>query len=172
MIRRPPRSTLFPYTTLFRSERDPRGWTLSLPHALALPHSALAGAGGELVALDRSGALADRRTVLFDHAGIIEAAARTIRERYERRPEPDRLMTELFTLSQLRATHESVLGEPLLRDTFSRRMTPHLEAVKDERGPSLLTGGGRPAQLYVRRARFDLSGSDRRRMLLPRAAHR
>src|SRR3712207_8651213 len=24
MIRRPPRSTLFPYTTLFRSERDPR----------------------------------------------------------------------------------------------------------------------------------------------------
>src|SRR5436189_4441827 len=25
MIRRPPRSTLFPYTTLFRSLRDPRG---------------------------------------------------------------------------------------------------------------------------------------------------
>src|SRR2546427_10386539 len=25
MIRRPPRSTLFPYTTLFRSERAPRG---------------------------------------------------------------------------------------------------------------------------------------------------
>src|SRR3712207_8185253 len=24
MIRRPPRSTLFPYTTLFRSDRDPR----------------------------------------------------------------------------------------------------------------------------------------------------
>src|SRR2546430_10719839 len=25
MIRRPPRSTLFPYTTLFRSSREPRG---------------------------------------------------------------------------------------------------------------------------------------------------
>src|SRR2546422_8044451 len=25
MIRRPPRSTLFPYTTLFRSQRDPAG---------------------------------------------------------------------------------------------------------------------------------------------------
>src|SRR2546422_6284410 len=25
MIRRPPRSTLFPYTTLFRSPREPRG---------------------------------------------------------------------------------------------------------------------------------------------------
>src|SRR2546422_8768873 len=29
MIRRPPRSTLFPYTTLFRSPREPRGpWVL------------------------------------------------------------------------------------------------------------------------------------------------
>src|SRR5256885_7426893 len=26
MIRRPPRSTLFPYTTLFRSHRTPRRW--------------------------------------------------------------------------------------------------------------------------------------------------
>src|SRR5260221_5447720 len=26
MIRRPPRSTLFPYTTLFRSRRPVRGW--------------------------------------------------------------------------------------------------------------------------------------------------
>src|SRR2546430_7781927 len=26
MIRRPPRSTLFPYTTLFRSKRPPRSW--------------------------------------------------------------------------------------------------------------------------------------------------
>src|SRR2546427_11799911 len=47
MIRRPPRSTLFPYTTLFRSEFSPRGGRpghlfLSPPvaHArfLAIPH--------------------------------------------------------------------------------------------------------------------------------------
>src|SRR2546426_4464570 len=31
MIRRPPRSTLFPYTTLFRSVRDPRESGLSGP---------------------------------------------------------------------------------------------------------------------------------------------
>src|SRR2546429_1249683 len=29
MIRRPPRSTLFPYTTLFRSVRDGDEWTLT-----------------------------------------------------------------------------------------------------------------------------------------------
>src|SRR3712207_7915603 len=31
MIRRPPRSTLFPYTTLFRSHRDGMGITRALP---------------------------------------------------------------------------------------------------------------------------------------------
>src|SRR3712207_7213565 len=42
MIRRPPRSTLFPYTTLFRSEKAPkpqRIWAFSLRHCLALIYS-------------------------------------------------------------------------------------------------------------------------------------
>src|SRR2546427_11022781 len=36
MIRRPPRSTLFPYTTLFRS-RQPRLWKKSFSHLVPLP---------------------------------------------------------------------------------------------------------------------------------------
>src|SRR2546427_7470367 len=54
MIRRPPRSTLFPYTTLFRS-REPRGRNDPFPegegpgHAAALPrallHKAASGGG-------------------------------------------------------------------------------------------------------------------------------
>src|SRR3712207_7519407 len=49
MIRRPPRSTLFPYTTLFRSRRGggiyrgPRGGRLAAPSLR--PHAG--GAGGE-----------------------------------------------------------------------------------------------------------------------------
>src|SRR2546422_11343369 len=31
MIRRPPRSTLFPYTTLFRSELDPKNFAMRTP---------------------------------------------------------------------------------------------------------------------------------------------
>src|SRR5689334_23825936 len=42
MIRRPPRSTLFPYTTLFRSTRSPRGEAPSPARARRLrPRSAL-----------------------------------------------------------------------------------------------------------------------------------
>src|SRR2546422_4787145 len=40
MIRRPPRSTLFPYTTLFRSQPDPS----ALPTQVEGDHRALAGA--------------------------------------------------------------------------------------------------------------------------------
>src|SRR5258708_23278425 len=35
MIRRPPRSTLFPYTTLFRSDRDRKIWVLADPDIIA-----------------------------------------------------------------------------------------------------------------------------------------
>src|SRR3712207_7270900 len=48
MIRRPPRSTLFPYTTLFRSVRDGehirpraaprRGWARALPRPFRVPY--------------------------------------------------------------------------------------------------------------------------------------
>src|SRR5256884_8686019 len=37
MIRRPPRSTLFPYTTLFRSPGSKAPWTPCTPHCLILP---------------------------------------------------------------------------------------------------------------------------------------
>src|SRR5687768_18013750 len=46
MIRRPPRSTLFPYTTLFRSGRARRGGAGALRHARALRERAHRGAGG------------------------------------------------------------------------------------------------------------------------------
>src|SRR3712207_7838287 len=40
MIRRPPRSTLFPYTTLFRSELELRSTSLTcVGHAHAHPHA-------------------------------------------------------------------------------------------------------------------------------------
>src|SRR5437868_15342240 len=39
MIRRPPRSTLFPYTTLFRSSSPARKWTRSRSRAGARPRT-------------------------------------------------------------------------------------------------------------------------------------
>src|SRR3712207_8819816 len=55
MIRRPPRSTLFPYTTLFRSLDDQRHVTGSRDRLLGFGSAARHGhalAGGESVGLD------------------------------------------------------------------------------------------------------------------------
>src|SRR3712207_7853036 len=58
MIRRPPRSTLFPYTTLFRSRRGGhagagrRGWGVGGDRGVLLDPASAAGAGGRGAAGD------------------------------------------------------------------------------------------------------------------------
>ena len=144
--------------------RDPRGWTISLAHALALPQAELPRAHGLWIPVDLRGRVATRLTVLFDHAAMIEQAARAIRERYERRPDPDGLLSEPFTLAQLRHVHEAVLGERLQRDTFDRRMKEHLVATGERSREAI----GRPAMTYRHRLLTVLSDSEQRRLRLPR----
>src|SRR3712207_8136008 len=72
MIRRPPRSTLFPYTTLFRSGRE-EAEDASLPHHLAASVEAL---DGDVVqgdgAVDRGARVQDRKSTRLNssHANI------------------------------------------------------------------------------------------------------
>src|SRR3712207_7290845 len=66
MIRRPPRSTLFPYTTLFRSARSaPLGTVPARPYLLALPPRATAPRPPQLPATPRT---ARRTSGLLDHS--------------------------------------------------------------------------------------------------------
>src|SRR5258705_4459582 len=71
MIRRPPRSTLFPYTTLFRSHRLRRhrlGAALLLHHAPVLDHEDV----GERAAVDEEAGVVDRKSTRLNssHLGI------------------------------------------------------------------------------------------------------
>src|SRR3712207_8704155 len=70
MIRRPPKSTLFPYTTLFRSDQISR--RRQEPHALAHPE-ALRGSGSyeQLTRHERS-ELASGREIRWEGAGRSE----------------------------------------------------------------------------------------------------
>src|SRR5690349_24964194 len=74
MIRRPPRSTLFPYTTLFRSHRH-RGHhgqgRVSLDEALRLPRPARGGhGGGGGHARDHDPALEDRKSTRLNSSHV------------------------------------------------------------------------------------------------------
>src|SRR3712207_9043001 len=70
MIRRPPRSTLFPYTTLFRSTcgraRVRRGGARSVPRPRAEEAAALAGRDGAPVVSTGRDVGGDRASAPFD----------------------------------------------------------------------------------------------------------
>src|SRR3712207_8367776 len=72
MIRRPPRSTLFPYTTLFRS-LPPRGSATSCRARTSLRRAGRCHRGeGEALWLDRGGYRRDRKSTRLNssHANI------------------------------------------------------------------------------------------------------
>src|SRR3712207_7922065 len=78
MIRRPPRSTLFPYTTLFRSEQDPRlaarrGLDRLLEQPLDVERrdaGAQAGAEGDAGGLDRKSTRLNSSHANISYAGF------------------------------------------------------------------------------------------------------
>src|SRR5260221_6275532 len=82
MIRRPPRSTLFPYTTLFRSLLGPMRAHFVLREALLPAPPALAGGALELLgplalrrreldAIDRAGRQADRKSTRLNSSHTV-----------------------------------------------------------------------------------------------------
>src|SRR3989441_9852273 len=81
MIRRPPRSTLFPYTTLFRSDRD---WARETPQGrLSGGHPGLSA--GTANGSERRAAAADRVLLWRDRlrlirTGAISGSARAVRK--------------------------------------------------------------------------------------------
>lgn len=131
-------------------DRDPRGWTISIAHSVALPSDELVHVVGELEPLTSEGVLSSGQHLLYDHDRIVTAATDSFRRRYEDRPDPDNLLRPPFTLTDLRRLHEVVLGRRLMRDTFNRRVEPLLAPEQDPAGkPATRVGGGRPARLFI-----------------------
>lgn len=134
-------------------DRDPRGWTISIAHAVALPPDELSDVIGELAPLDADGHLASGERLLYDHDDIVTAATDRLRRRYEDQPDPDNLLRTPHTLSELRALHEAILGRRLMRDSFNRRVQPLLRLETDPDGnPETKIAGGRPARLFYKRS--------------------
>jgi 8-oxo-dGTP diphosphatase len=82
----------------------------------------------------------------FDHARILAAAVARIRGKLDYAPIGFELLPERFTLLELRRVHESILGRPLNKDSFRRKVIDRgLVEPTGERATGL---GHRPPELY------------------------
>lgn len=129
--------------------RDPRGWSVAVAYCALVPPEVLVQAAAQvtLVAVDALPPLP------FDHRQIIDTAVQRVRSKSQYSSLPVHLCTEPFTLPQLQAVYEAVLGEPINKVSFRRKVDElaMLEAVPG----ALQTGGAhRPAQLYRVRAPY------------------
>jgi 8-oxo-dGTP diphosphatase len=130
--------------------RDPRGWSVSLAYFALVPHDVIAAAGHPgltLVGVDRLLHLP------FDHGAIVGAAVQRLRGKSQYSSLPCFLVGELFTLPQLQRVYEALMGEPLNKVSFRRKMA-EMDVLEPVEGQTDNPGPSRPAQLYRLRPEF------------------
>lgn len=129
--------------------RDPRGWTATFAYFALIASEDL-----EL----RHGANADdvrwwpvegdgvAMPLAFDHGTILACALTRLRNKVQYSTLPVHLLPERFTLSDLQRVYEQLLGKPMDKSAFRKRIAEadFLEAVAGE----MRRGSNRPAQLY------------------------
>ncbi|MDR3004459.1 MAG: NUDIX domain-containing protein [Acidovorax sp.] len=128
--------------------RDPRGWSVAIAYCALLPWEQVPQrADVQLRPVEALG------TLPFDHRAIVDVALDRVRNKSQYSSLPVHLCGPSFTLPQLQQVYEHLLGEPLNKVSFRRKMDEMalLEAV-----PGALHSGGahRPAQLYRVRAPY------------------
>ena len=129
--------------------RDDRGWVLSVAHVDTVPWERVAALRDRDPSSEprtRLCPVADAVGLPFDHDAIVAHAVDVLRADYREHPDPAALLPEPFTLRQLQQVHEAVLGRPLAKDGFRRRMEPLLEPAGGLSAGSV----GKPARLFCR----------------------
>lgn len=131
-------------------ERDPRTRVISVAYYALLPGEAREARGADDAAEARWFAIhALPQSLAFDHAHILDVALRRLRAKAGYAGIAREFLPRRFTLRQLRCIYETVLGHPLDRANFTRRILTDgniAETGEVDRG-----GAHRPAKLYCYR---------------------
>ncbi len=133
--------------TFSGADRDPRGWSVSIVYYALVPESVLAQAGvSKDLRLVEPGA---PPSLPFDHGRIVSAALERLRGKASYSSLPAFLLPEQFTLPELKAAYETVMGTPLNDSAFRRKIGDLgiIEEVPEAKSPAT-AARRRPAQLY------------------------
>ncbi len=135
------------------AKRDPRSdWAVSIVYRALLAHGAIAPEAGKRIESLKWCPVEDAMTdttLAFDHRDLIVQAVEATRAEIERLELPFGFLPEAFTLGELQATCASILGRPLDKSSFRRRLDA-ADLVEPLPG-EMRTGAFRPAQLYRKR---------------------
>ncbi len=137
--------------------RDPRGRVVTVAfYALVRPDQH--PAKGDTDASDAAWFdLAKLPPLAFDHGAILEAALERLRGKIRYQPVGFELLPERFTLAQLQGLYEAILGRPLDKRNFRKKLLAFdfLVPLEDYAG-----GPHRPARLHrFDRAKYDTLAS-------------
>lgn len=124
--------------------RDPRGWSLSVAYYALVPEELIQAVNNAEVRLTPVEQL---KGLPFDHRDIIEAAVERVRNKSTYSSLPVYLCGESFTLPQLQSVYEALLGEPINKVSFRRKMD-ELDMLEPIEGAMETGRANRPAQLY------------------------
>jgi len=136
--------------------RDPRSRTIAVAYVALVPWERLAAGSGDarLARLsvpwagEEGGPVDAGVPLAFDHAEILGLAVKRMRGKLEYTPVGYALLPPEFTLADLQAVHETVLGRKLNKDSFRRRMLASGELKPTGRQRTGVDH--RPAMLYRR----------------------
>ncbi|OZI53607.1 NUDIX hydrolase [Bordetella genomosp. 5] len=129
--------------TFTGASRDPRGWSASIAYYALVPSHVAPDNNAHFAWTRVDEALS--RTLPFDHTTILRAAVERVRSKTSYSALPVHLMPDTFTMSELRAVYEQLLGGRLEPRGFIRRID-ELD-ILEETGDTK-TEGHRPARVY------------------------
>jgi len=124
--------------------RDPRGWSISIAYYALVSFDVIDRSGHPNIKL---GSVDKKISLPFDHRAIIETAIERLRSKSQYSSLPCYLAGDVFTLPQLQRVYEALMGEPLNKVSFRRKMT-EMAMLEQVEGQFEAAGAHRPAQLY------------------------
>lgn len=137
--------------TVGNDSRDKRGWSVTVCYTALISHqSAQPGIDSVSDARWVEVESIEGMSLAFDHAHLVSVARERLRQKALYSIVPAYALPEKFTLPELQRIHEVLIGKPLQKKSFRRRI---------EQADLLIDTGlkrqesGRPAALYKMRAR-------------------
>ena len=126
--------------------RDPRGWSVAVLFYALLPLDKIdAVVRRKVEAVEWVEAAVPARTLAFDHTEQLATAVQKLCAKVSADVLPLHLLPERFTLSQLQKVVEVILGYPLDKSSFRRRLKTSTDLVQQN---EFVRGAQRPAQLF------------------------